>query len=301
MLVRMVDDAAGRQRVVDEMHGARGGGDGGGRRSGASARYLGVALVVVAALLVLLPSVAMAAPKIDDLVKQLASDDFRIRTQAALALGASGDAAAVKPLCGALKDSNQTVRLAVVAGLGKLGKDDGAACIRGAKGAEKDATVVTAMDKALENIMLGGDPPLPGSSAKYYVAITVVNRTNRPNLEVEAMVRKALSAKLLGSSVNAVAPRNESNTAATNVLKARNLKGYLLSASVEPFNYGGGDLTVQLKVAMSTYPDRSLKAEFSPKLTQKGTKQNDLESEKVLVKMASESAAETFGKIAASL
>lgn len=301
MLVRMVDDAAGRQRVVDEIHGPRGGGDGRGRRSRTSALYLELALVVVAALVVLLPSVAMAAPKIDDLVKQLASDDFRVRTQAALALGASGDAAAVKPLCGALKDSNQTVRLAVVAGLGKLGKDDGATCIRGAKGAEKDATVVTAMDKALENIMLGGDPPLPGSSAKYYVAITVVNRTNRPNLEVEAMVRKALSAKLLGSSVNAVAPRNESNTAATNVLKARNLKGYLLSASVEPFNYGGGDLTVQLKVAMSTYPDRSLKAEFSPKLTQKGTKQNDVESEKVLVKMASESAAETFGKIAASL
>ncbi len=248
-----------------------------------------------------IPSVAVAGPKIDDLTKQLASEDFRVRTQAALALGASGDSAAVKPLCGALKDTNQTVRLAVVAGLGKLGKDDGGTCIRNAKGAEKDTTVVTAMEKALENIALGGDPPLPGSSAKYYVAIQVVNRTSRTNLEVEAMVRKALAAKLLTNSSNAVAPRSESNTAAANVVKARSLKGYLLSASVEPFNYANGDLTVQLKISMSTYPDRSLKAEFSPKLTQKGTAKQDNESEKVLVKMASENAADTFSKIAASL
>lgn len=244
---------------------------------------------------------AWAGPKIDDLAKQLTSDDFRVRTQAALALGASGDAAAVKPLCGAIKDSNQTVRLAVVAGLGKLGKDGGATCIRAAKSDEKDATVVSAMDKALENIALGGDPPLPGAGAKYYVAIQVINRTSRPQAEVEGLVRRALSAKLLASSVNAVAPRNETNPQASNVLKSRNLKGYLLSVGVEPYNYGGGNLTVQLKVAMSTYPDRSLKAEFSPKLTQKDTPKQDAEAEKLLVKMASEAAGDSFNKVVASL
>jgi hypothetical protein len=244
---------------------------------------------------------AWAGPKIDDLAKQLASDDFRVRTQAALALGASGDSAAVKPLCGAIKDSNQTVRLAVVAGLGKLGKDGGATCIRAAKGDEKDAAVVSAMDKALENIALGGDPPLPGAGAKFYVAIQVINRTNRPQIEVEGIVRRALSERLLASSTNAVAPRNETNPQASTVLKARNLKGYLLSVGVEPYSYAGGNLTVQLKVAMSTYPDRSLKAEFSPKLTQKDTPKQDAEAEKVLVKMASQNAGDSFNKVAASL
>jgi hypothetical protein len=244
---------------------------------------------------------AWAGPKIDDLTKQLASEDFRVRTQAALALGASGDAAAVKPLCGAIKDSNQTVRLAVVAGLGKLGKDGGATCIRSAKSDEKDAAVVSAMEKALENIALGGDPPLPGAGAKYYVAIQVINRTNRPQLEVEGVVRRALSEKLLASSANAIAPRNETNPQASNVLKARNLKGYLLSVGVEPYSYGGGNLTVQLKVAMSTYPDRSLKAEFSPKLTQKDTPKQDSEAEKLLVKMAAQTAGDSFNKVVASL
>jgi hypothetical protein len=233
---------------------------------------------------------AWAGPKIDDLTKQLASEDFRVRTQAALALGASGDAAAVKPLCGAIKDSNQTVRLAVVAGLGKLGKDGGATCIRSAKSDEKDAAVVSAMEKALENIALGGDPPLPGAGAKYYVAI-----------QVEGVVRRALSEKLLASSANAIAPRNETNPQASNVLKARNLKGYLLSVGVEPYSYGGGNLTVQLKVAMSTYPDRSLKAEFSPKLTQKDTPKQDSEAEKLLVKMAAQTAGDSFNKVVASL
>ena len=260
--------------------------------------FLASAVVLVAVLLV---NPVHAAPKVDDLVKQLSSDDFRVRTQAALALGASGDSAAVKPLCGALKDSNQTVRLAVVAGLGKLGRDDGAKCIRAAKPDEKDTAVTQSMDKALDNIALGGDPPLPGASAKYYVAIQVVNRTNRSQLEVEGIVRRALSAKLLSNSANAVAPRNESNQQATNIVNGRKLKGYVLSASVEPFSYAGGNLTVVLKVSMSTYPDRSLKAEFSPKLTQKDTPKEDAAAERVLVKMAAENAADSFSKVVASL
>jgi hypothetical protein len=255
----------------------------------------------VALIAVLLVNPVHAAPKVEDLAKQLSSDDFRVRTQAALALGASGDSAAVKPLCGALKDSNQTVRLAVVAGLGKLGRDEGAKCIRAAKPEEKDAAVTQSMDKALDNIALGGDPPLPGAAAKYYVAIQVVNRTNRSQLEVEGIVRRALSAKLLSNSANAVAPRNESNQQATNIVNARKLKGYVLSASVEPFSYAGGNLTVVLKVSMSTYPDRSLKAEFSPKLTQKDTPKEDAAAERVLVKMAAENAADSFTKVVASL
>jgi hypothetical protein len=58
---------------------------------------------------------------------------------------------------------------------------------------------------------------------------------------------------------------------------------------------------VVLKVSMSTYPDRSLKAEFSPKLTQKDTPKEDAAAERVLVKMAAENAADSFTKVVASL
>ena len=131
--------------------------------------------------------------------------------------------------------------------------------------------MVGAIDKALEKIALGGDPPPPGASAKYYAAIQVTNKTKRSNLEVEGLVRKALQKKLLSNSACAVAPRSETTQQAKDVIKAKNLKGYLLIASVEPFNYSGGNLTVQLKGTMLTYPDKALKAEFGRKLKQEGT------------------------------
>lgn len=259
-----------------------------------------VVLLVATAIVLLTSSVALAG-KVDDLAKQLASDDYRVRTQAALNLGASGDVAAVKPLCGAIADSNQTVRLAVVAALGKLGKDEGIGCLKKARGSEKDSAVTTAIDKALEKIAFGGDPPAPGSSAKYYVAIQVTNKTNRPNLEVEGIVRKAMQEKLLANSACAVAPRNETTDQADNLVKAKKLTGYLMIANVEPFDYAGGQLKVQLKVTMWTYPGKALKAEFGPWLKQDKTSKGDTSSETALMKAASEAAVGSFIKVANSL
>ena len=261
-------------------------------------RFLVMGSVV---LLALLTAGTAFAGKIDDLVKQLGSDDFRVRTQAALALGATYDNAAVKPLCGKTGDANQTVKLAVIAALGKLGKDDGTTCLKAARKKETDGTVNAAIDKAIEKSFLGGDPPSPGPSAKWYVAVQVTNKTGRPNLEVEALVRKAMQEKLLANASCAMAPRNESNQQATDLIKNRKLKGYLLIASVEPFNYSGGNLTVQLKVTMWTYPERALKAEFGPKLTQQGTPKTDVDSESLLMKMASQTSVDSLTKVAASL
>lgn len=261
------------------------------------ARLVSLTLSLV---LVVTPSLAFAG-KVDDLAKQLASDDYRVRTQAALTLGATGDGAAVKPLCSAVSDSNQTVRLAVVAALGKLGKEDGAACLKKAKGSESDKDVKAAIDKALEKIALGGDPPLPRSGAKYYVAIQVTNKTGRPNLEVEGIVRRSMQEKLLANSACAVAPRDENAAQATAVTKKSKLTGYLLIASVEPFDYAGGNLKVQLKVTMWTYPERSLKAEFSPWLKMQGASKGDTKGETQLLQMTGGAAVDSFIKVAASL
>ncbi len=274
--------------------------------SGYSARALaaraGICFVLTIVVLVASTffSGAAQAGKIDDLAKQLQSDDYRVRTQAALTLGATRDVAAVKPLCGAIGDSNQTVRLAVVAALGKLGRDEGVPCLRKAKGSEKDSTVTAAIDKALEKIALGGDPPPPGSGAKYYVAIQVANKTKRPSLEIESIVRKSIQEKLLSNASCAVAPREESNKQASSIIKARNLTGFLLTASVEPFEYSGGNLKVQLKVAVSTYPENSIKASFSPWFKTQADK-NSTEDENKLLKMTGTNVAESFIKVAGTL
>lgn len=64
---------------------------------------------------------AWAQASLDRLITALKSGgDFRVQTQAALALGASKNQGAVAPLCGALSDPNTTVRAAAAAALGKL-------------------------------------------------------------------------------------------------------------------------------------------------------------------------------------
>src|SRR3954453_615218 len=61
------------------------------------------------------------ASDLERLIYNLAnSEDFRVRTQAALALGASKSERAVVPLCSGLGDPNTTVRAASAAALGAL-------------------------------------------------------------------------------------------------------------------------------------------------------------------------------------
>jgi hypothetical protein len=263
-------------------------------------------VVVGGALLALLGLAgrADADPRTDYLVKQLkSSDDFRVRTQAALSLGASGDAAAVDPLCGALTDANASVKVAAAAALGKLGKAEGVKCLKAAKSKESDKDVLTQIDQSIAKLSGGGgnDPPAPGPDTKYYVAIEITNKTNRSNSEIEGIVRGAIQAKLLGSSGYAVAPKSETVDKGGQIVKGKKLKGYLLIAAVDPPSYSGGDLNVTVNVTMWTYPDKALKAQFAPKLTQEGTPSSDPEGEKLLMKMASEKATESFMKVAASL
>src|SRR5262245_5740364 len=80
-----------------------------------SSRMSGVATRATATLvavgLLAIVRVAAAADKIDKFVDQLeSSDDFRVRTQAALALGASKNKKAIDPLCKGLEDSSTAVR-----------------------------------------------------------------------------------------------------------------------------------------------------------------------------------------------
>jgi hypothetical protein len=244
------------------------------------------------------------------LIEQLrTSEDYRVRTQAALALGASGDDAAVKPLCNALADGNASVKVAAAAALGKLGKPAGTPCLKAALGKESTPSVKTQIEKSLAALSApagsGGSapaaPPPPGPDTKFYVAIQVTNKTSRPAAEVEAIVRGAIQEKVLTKKGYAVAPKSETAAQGGQIVKSKKLKGFFLVATVEPPVYGGGDLTQVVRVTMWTYPDKSLQGEFAPKLTQSGTPKGDVQSENLLMKMCAETAAESFQKVAASL
>jgi len=264
------------------------------------------ALVLASALGAALTPLVAAASSVSELARQLKSnDDFRVRTQAALALGASGESAAVRPLCGALGDSNASVKVAAAAALGKLGKPAGLPCLKAAVAKESTPSVKAQISKsigALEKASAAPSaPPPPGADAKYYVAIQVTNKTTRPAAEVDALVRAAMQDRLLAKRGFAVAPKSETAAQGGRIVKSKRLKGFFLIATVEAPSYGGGDLTQVVRVTMWTYPGKALQGEFAPKLTQSGTSKGDRESENLLTKMCVENAVETFQKVAATM
>lgn len=261
-----------------------------------------ISVLVASLLTVAFLREAHADPKTGYLVQQLkTSDDFRVRTQAALALGASGDDAAVKPLCDALADDNVMVKQSAAAALGKLGKAGGVPCLKAALAKETAAGPKKQMQKALDALAGSAAPPPPGPDSKYYVAIEVTNKSKRKLDEVDAIVRSAIQSKLLGRKGYAVAPKGESSAAAGKIVKSKKLAGYYLIASVEAPVYDGGSLTQVVRVSMWTYPTKALKGEFAPKLTQSDTPKPDPESETTLIKMCVENAVDTFTKVVASM
>jgi HEAT repeats len=265
-----------------------------------------LALVVV----LVLPGVVHAQSRTSQLASQLkTNDDYRVRTQAALALGATADDAAVKPLCDGLDDSNVSVKVAAAAALGKLGKPAGVPCLKAAGAKESVPAVKSQIEKSIASLQSAGgsaptggpSPPPPGSDTKFYVAIQVTNKTTRPAAEIEAIVRTAMQSKVLSKSGYAVAPKSETPAQGGQIVQNKKLKGFFLIATVEPPIYEGGNLTQVVRVTMWSYPGKSLQGEFAPKLTQSGTPKGDTQSENLLMKMCVENAVATFHKVAASM
>lgn len=255
----------------------------------------------------LLVHAASAESKTAELAKQLKSDDYRVRTQAALALGSTGDEAAIKPLCDALSDTNASVKTAAAAALGKLTKPASLKCLEAAITKESVPAIKSTMQKSIDTLKAQGStstaaaPPPPGKDAKFYVAIEVTNKTTRPAAEVEAIVRAAMQSKLLSKAGFSVAPKGETVAQAGKIVKSKKLKGFVLMATVEAPVYAGGSLSVKLSVAMATYPDKSIQASFSPKFSQSNTPSTDTKSEDALFKACAESAIDSFAKVSASL
>jgi hypothetical protein len=259
----------------------------------------GVWLVFCAVLL--LARLSHAEDRVTRLAEQLASsDDFRIRTQAALALGASKSKRAVGPLCGALADSVTSVRAAAAAGLGKLALG-GTYCLKKRLGEESSGSVKTTIKKALALLEAGGaepEGPAVTASTRVYVAIArTVDKTGRNGNQVDEIVRGAMNQAASSLEGYAVAPSNETPGRARELLaKFKKIKGFYLAPKVMPPQYSGGNLVVKVEITIFTYPDRNLRGSLPIKLTQQDVSGKDPGAEDELIKMAAERAVEKFAQ-----
>lgn len=253
--------------------------------------------LLLAGLLTFLSSVATAQSDFEKNVRLLESaDDFRVRTQAALSLGASGRQQAVTPLCQALSDESRTVRIASATGLSRLEKG-GRGCLNSRLSKEKDKRVVASIKRALRRLQGGGAEPAINGKSKYYVAIELLGPGRLQDPFRAAMVRG-----IGGNGAVAIAPRDESLSEAKKVLGNHpQASGFLLSAKAMKPEYEGGQLEIKITVAILTYPGKVILGTFSQTVGQGGVSEPDPEAEEQLLATAAEASMKKFLSIAPTL
>ena len=229
------------------------------------------------------------------LIDRLRADDFRVRAQAALGLGATNDDAAVQPLCGAIADGSDVVRQAAAAALKRLGKSSAIGCMRARLAVESNADVKLQLTRAIESLGSsggggGGAPQV--ANAKFYISVSVSNNsTGRDGNRISTMISNKLDA--LGAYQRA--PSGESPDAARSVISRRNLKGYYLSVSAELSDTDRG-LKALVRIAVFSYPGRDLRGEVAPYAIAGGAKRGDAGTEDSLLQAVAERAVEQFSQ-----
>lgn len=250
---------------------------------------------------------AQARPSIPFLVDRLKANDFKVRTNAALALGAvEGDDSAlvVEPLCGAIADPSDVVRQAAAAALKRVGRSEALSCLKTQLTSETSDPVRLQLTRAVEaiegaaNVPANG-PPKENPNAKFYISLSpIANSSGRSQSEIEAIVMKAIRDKLDASGQFQLAPTKESASEAKAAMAKRKLKGLYLSITVDKFAYFDGKLKVTVRMAVFTYPGKDLRGQVPRSLTQDGVVmqggQGDKGAEDNLLGMAAQSASDDF-------
>jgi hypothetical protein len=236
--------------------------------------------------LLLLATSAIASDRLTDLATKLRTDkDFRVRTQAALALGVSQSERAVQPLCAGLDDENHTVRAASAAALGKL-RRGGNDCISRHLATEQHPKVKEMLTKVLHRLE---QPVLPsiGPETRYYVAIgPTTNKTSGTDGDIESMVREALNKELAKDRSLAIAPSDETVDQAEALLKKhKGVKSIFIWPKLQTSDEGGS-LSFKLSFSLFSYPDKALKATLGQNARMPGARSNDLEALQQLMESA---------------
>lgn len=239
-----------------------------------------------ALVLLLSGHLALAGDRLVELATKLKSDkDFRVRTQAALALGVSQSDRAVPPLCDALADANETVRAASAAALGKL-RRGGLECINRRLSTEQHPKVKDMLAKALRRLEQPA-APIIGPDTRYYVAIgPTTNKTPGTDGDIEWMVRDALNRELAKEKSLAVAPSDETAAQAEKVLaRHKGLKSIYIWPKLQASDEGGA-LNFKLTFTLFSYPDKALKGSLAQNASMPGARSSDAEALQQLVDAA---------------
>ncbi len=194
------------------------------------------------------------------------SSSFRVRAQAALALGdMSAEPEVLEALTGALDDQDSSVRVAAANSLHRLGDPSVLGALRAAT-TQGDAvftrSVRTAI-RALERVAPSAPAPaeVPSGPVRYYVGVgdpgTSVEELSPAEL---AQMREFLVERVSGMDGVVIAPAGESNSAAGREIRSRRLTGFYLDSTITSVGPRDGGMRADVSIILNTYPGRSMRA-----------------------------------------
>jgi hypothetical protein len=234
-------------------------------------------------------SVAFADARTEFLIRMLStSEQFRVRTQAALALGGQQSAPDVtRALTNALSDEHPAVRAASAASLERLKDPTAAPALRAAQN-DSDSSVRQAVRSALQAIASvassapasaasGSSSGSSGSAASstgpatYYVGVGVPGSQiglSQPSLRA---LRDHVVKEVTQIAGVRLAPENEDQRSAARVIGSAKLVGYFVDSSVTKVEERpDGSVRAQVSVIIGTYPGRDIRAMLSGAATLSG-------------------------------
>lgn len=221
-----------------------------------------------------------ADARTDFLIRMLAtSAQFRVRAQAALALGGQAPSPSIlTALSRGLSDQHPAVRAASAASLERHDDPSVLPALRAAEN-DKDSSVRSAVRNAIAAITPASspvttpiDPVQPSGPSVYYVGIGTPGGT-QSGLSVSTMrdLREHVARTVAGVEGVKLAPENEKAQAAERVLGAQRLAGFYVDSSVTSIERRpDGSVRAQVSVIIGTYPGRDLRAMLSGAATVSG-------------------------------
>ncbi len=228
---------------------------------------------LVLAILLGAASSVFADARSDYLVQLLvASSQFRVRAQAAISLGSvQAEGAVVEALGRALRDEHPAVRAAAANSLGRLAEPSALTALRTAAGDAEEpvrAAAKAAVARIEASRRAGSSegtaiaPPAPRGPDRYYVAVgQPASRAVGVTDSVLRSVHGTMKARVQELDGVVLAPTDESSTAAQQVLRSRQLKGFYIESSVTSVeNKPDGGVRAVVSVVVATYPGRDMRA-----------------------------------------
>jgi hypothetical protein len=231
----------------------------------------------------LVASMALADARTDFLMRMLSSSSqFRVRAQAALALGAqSGMPEVVTALAEALRDEHPAVRAASAAALERLGDTRAVPALKAAQN-DKDGAVRTSVRSALAVLNAAAqpkpvepvtpvEPTPPTGQSTYYVGVGVPGSQVGLSPQALEKLRGHVSAQVAQVKGVRIAPNNEDRKAAERVIRSEKLVGYFIDSSVTNIETkADGSIRAQVSLIVATYPGRDIRAMLSGSATMSG-------------------------------